>query len=141
MGISINDKNFRRFIASFKSKMNRSIPKALNSSGNKVRELILDRTSRGVGLSGSFKRYSRGYEDYRRDKGRGLTPDLNFSGRMLSNMDVEKVSTTKVLVSFKRNEEQKKAKLNQKTRPFFGVRPQEKKFVAEAFARQLRRDL
>ena len=57
MGISINDKNFRRFIASFKSKMNRSIPKALNSSGNKVRELILDRTSRGVGLSGSFKRY------------------------------------------------------------------------------------
>ena len=77
MGISINDKNFRRFIASFKSKMNRSIPKALNSSGNKVRELILDRTSRGVGLSGSFKRYSRDYEGYRRDKGRGLTPDLN----------------------------------------------------------------
>jgi hypothetical protein len=139
MRVDLSD--FKRFRASWNSKMKRSIPIALNKSGNKVREIILDRTSRGVGLSGRFKRYSREYADYRKDKGRGPTPDLNFSGRMLSNIDVEKVSTNKVLVNFKRKEEQKKAMQNQKSRPFFGVRPQEEKFVAEAFARQLRKDL
>lgn len=139
--MKIDLSNFKRFRNSWNRKMKRAIPIALNKSGNKVRELIIDRTSQGVGLSGRFKRYSNEYADYRKDKGRGLTPDLNFSGRMLSNMDVEKSGTNKVLVNFKRKEEAIKAKQNQKSRPFFGVRPQEKKFVAEAFARQLRKDL
>jgi hypothetical protein len=139
--MKMNLSDFKRFTDSWKRKMDRAIPRALNRSGNKVRDLILDRTSRGVGLNGRFKRYSKGYADYRSEQGRGKTPDLNFSGRMLSNMDVEKGGTNKVLVNFKRNQEAKKAARNQKSRPFFGVRPQEKKFVAAAFRKQLERDL
>ena len=139
--MKVDLRNFKRYVASWDRRMKRSIPKALNKSGNKVRELILDRTSRGVGLKGRFKRYSSEYKDYRAEKGRGATPDLNFSGRMLSSMDVEKSGTNKVLVNFKRKEEAKKAKVNNKSRPFFGVKPDEKKFVAAAFARQLKRDL
>lgn len=139
--VKIHTRQFKQFVSDFRRKLDRAIPKALNRSGNKVRETILDRTSRGVGLSGRFKRYSREYADYRKDKGRGSTPDLNFSGRMLSNIDVERAGTNKVLVNFKRKEEGRKASINQKKRPFFGVRPQEKKFIGEVFAKQLRKDL
>ena len=139
--MKVDLRNFKRYIASWDRRMKRAIPKALNKSGNKVRELILDRTSRGVGLKGRFKRDDSQYKDYRTEKGRGSTPDLNFSGRMLGNIDVSKSGTNKVLVAFKRKEEAKKAKFNQKSRPFFGVKPDEKKFVVAAFTRQLKRDL
>lgn len=141
MAVTINLRNFRRFIASFRTRMDRAIPRALNSSGNKVRELILDRTSRGVGLRGRFRPYSRKYAEYRSDNGRGQTPDLNFSGRMLSNIDVERKSATSVMVNFRRREEENKAANVQKKRPFFGIKPEEKQLIGNAFARQLRRDL
>lgn len=139
--MTLNTRKFKRFVASFATRMDRAIPKALNRSGEKTVAIILDRTKRGIGLEGAFKRYSNEYREVRSDAGRSSRPDLNFTGRMLSNMDVKKVSTTTVLVNFKRREEQKKAKYNSKTRPFVGVRPQEKKFILEAFARSLRKDL
>jgi len=77
--VKIHTREFKQFISSFKSKLNRAIPKALNRSGEKTVETIVDRTSRGVGLSGTFKRYSSEYADYRKKQGRGTKPDLNFS--------------------------------------------------------------
>lgn len=139
--ITINARNFKNFIKSFRADLQRSIPKALNRSGEKMRETILDRTSRGVGLRGAFKRYSKGYEEFRKKNGRGTRPDLNFSGRMLSNLDVERKGRNAVIVGFKRKQEAMKAEHNQKTRPFIGVRPQEEKFIVDAFKRQLERDL
>lgn len=139
--VTINYKKFKSDLRHFKSKIKRAIPKALNRSGEKTKQIILDRTSRGVGLNGAFKKYNSNYRDYRKKEGRGIKPDLNFSGRMLSNIDVEKVSTNKVLVNFKRKEEEKKAMINNKTRPFFGVRPQEEKFIVNAFLKQFERDL
>lgn len=139
--VKIHTREFKQFVSSFKSKMNRAIPKALNRSGEKTVETIVDRTSRGVGLSGTFKRYSSEYADYRKKQGRGTKPDLNFSGRMLSNLGVQRVNNTTVKVDFSRNEEKVKARQNQKTRPFIGVRPQEVKFIADAFRRQFERDI
>jgi len=139
--VKIHTREFKQFISSFKSKLNRAIPKALNRSGEKTVETIVDRTSRGVGLSGTFKRYSSEYADYRKKQGRGTKPDLNFSGRMLSNLGVQRVNNTTVKVDFSRNEEKVKARQNQKTRPFIGVRPQEVKFIADAFRRQFERDI
>ena len=74
-------------------------------------------------------------------KGVEQNPDLNFSGRMLSNLGVERVNNTKVKVAFSRKEEENKAKNVGKKRPFVGVRPQEMKFITDAFRRQLERDL
>jgi len=139
--VTINYRKFKSDINRFKSNIKRAIPKALNRSGEKTKEIILDRTSRGVGLNGAFKKYNPSYKDYRKKQGRSIKPDLNFSGRMLSNLDVEKVTTNKVLVTFKRKEEKKKAMQNQKTRPFMGVRPQEEKFIVNAFLKQFERDL
>lgn len=139
--VTINTSRFKRFISNFTDDLDRAIPKALNRSGEKMRETILDRTSRGVGLRGRFKRYSKGYEEFRRENGRGTKPDLNFSGRMLSNLDVERKGRNRVIVGFKRKQEQEKAKFNQKTRPFIGVRSGEVKFIADAFEKQLEREL
>jgi hypothetical protein len=60
---------------------------------------------------------------------------------MLSNLGVERVNSNKVKVAFGRKEEQTKARINQKTRPFVGVKPQEVKFIADAFKRQFMRDI
>ena len=137
----VNVRKAQRELNALKSRIKRSIPKALNKSGEKTVQTIVERTSRGIGLKGAFKRYSSEYADYRAEKGRGGKPDLNFSGRMLSNLGVERVNSTKVKVAFGRKEEQTKAKFNQKTRPFVGVRPQEIKFITDAFSRQFMRDI
>lgn len=141
MGFTINTRDFDRFVASYKRKLDRAIPKALNRSAEKTVETIVDRTSRGVGLLGGFRRYSSGYAAYRKEKGRGTKVDLNFSGRMLSNLGVARVNNNKVKVAFSRKEEENKAKQVGKKRPFVGVRPQEMKFITDAFRRQLERDL
>ena len=57
MGFKVNTRDFDRFVASYKRNIDRAIPKALNRSAEKAVETIVDRTSRGVGLLGGFKRY------------------------------------------------------------------------------------
>jgi hypothetical protein len=139
--ITINSKKFKRFMERYGANLKRSIPKALNRSGEKTREIILMRTERGVGLRGAFKKYSPGYREYRNSQGRGTKPDLNFSGRMLSNLDVERKSNNIIIVGFKRKEERVKAEKNQKTRPFIGVTSSEQSQVVKSFVRQLEKDL
>ena len=75
------------------------------------------------------------------EKGRSTKPDLNFSGRMLSSIDVERVSTNKVIVGFKRKEEQNKAIINQKSRPFFGVKSTEIGSIETAFRKTFERNI
>ena len=139
--ITINASKFNRYMERFADNLHRSIPIALNRSGEKTREAILNRTARGVGLRGAFKQYSPGYREFRNSQGRGTKPDLNFSGRMLSNLDVERKGRNKLVVGFKRREEKMTAEHNNKTRPFIGVTSTEEKSIIQTFARQLERDL
>jgi len=141
MKIKIHTRNFRAYISSFRRRMNRAIPKALNKSGEKTVQTIVERTQSGKGLAGTFKRYSNEYRDYRQKQGRGSKPDLNFSGRMLSNLGVERKSGNSVKVKFFRQEEKKKAMHNQKTRPFIGLRNDELRHVTTAFRKQFERDI
>lgn len=141
MKIKIHTRNFRAYISSFRRRMNRAIPKALNKSGEKTVQTIVERTQSGKGLKGTFKRYSNEYLDYRQKQGRGSKPDLNFSGRMLSNLGVERKSGNSVKVKFFRQEEKKKAMQNQKTRPFIGLRNDELRHVTTTFRKQFERDI
>jgi len=126
---------------SFKSRMDRAIPKALNKSAEKAVDLIVSRTQKGQGLKGTFKRYSNDYRDFRKEQGRGTKPDLNFSGRMLSNLGVQRKTGHSVKVAFSRKEEKEKARKNQKTRPFIGLKNNELKSVTDTFAKQFMRDV
>jgi len=139
--MKIDASRFHSFMQDYRDNLKRAIPTALMSAGQKARALILDRTKRGIGLNGRFKRYDTKYAKYRSKKGKGATPNLSFSGDMLSNISVTKTKTTSVLVHFKNRKEAKKASYNNKKRPFFGIKPEEKKLVAAAFKDQLERKL
>lgn len=139
--VTINVRQARAQLERLSSRINRAIPKALSRSGEKAKELIINRTAKGQGLNGAFKNYSTDYRDFRKSKSRGSKPNLNFSGRMLSDMDVKRVSTNKVLIGFKRKEEEKKAKFNQKSRPFFGIKQSEIGSVENAFEKTFERNL
>ena len=139
--VTINVNKAKAELERLSNNIKRAIPKSLNRAGEKTKELIVNRTARGEGLNGAFKRYNNDYRDFRKAKGRSTKPDLNFSGRMLSSIDVERVSTNKVLIGFKRKEEEKKAKFNQKSRPFFGIKQSEIGSVENAFEKTFERNL
>jgi hypothetical protein len=139
--VTIDTRKAKVQLERLSNNIKRAIPKSLNRAGEKTKELIINRTARGVGLNGAFKRYNKSYRDFRSAKGRSTKPDLNFSGRMLSSIDVERRSTNKVIVGFKRKEEEKKAKFNQKTRPFFGVKTSEMGQIENAFKKTFERNI
>ncbi len=139
--VTIDTRKAKAQLDRLSNNIKRAIPKSLNRAGEKTKELIINRTARGVGLNGAFKKYNNSYRDFRSAKGRSTKPDLNFSGRMLSSIDVERVSTNKVIVGFKRKEEEKKAKWNQKSRPFFGVKTSEIGSIETAFKNTFERNI
>jgi len=72
--------------------------------------LIQARTQRGSDASGKrFKKYSKGYEKFRKKKGRSSKPDLTFTGKMLGSMQVTKSKKRKATIGFSRVEESNKA--------------------------------
>ena len=60
---------------------------------------------------------------------------------MLSNLGVKRVNNTKVKVAFSRKEEREKARQNQKTRPFIGLKNNELRTVTDTFVKQFKRDI
>jgi hypothetical protein len=139
--VTIDTRKAKAQLERLSNNIKRAIPKSLNRAGEKTKELIINRTAKGVGLNGAFKKYNKSYRDFRSAKGRSTKPDLNFSGRMLSSIDVERRSTNKVIVGFKRKEEEKKAKFNQKSRPFFGVKTSEMGQIETAFEKTFERNI
>jgi hypothetical protein len=104
---------------------------------SQVRE-IKTRTKDGEGLNGAFKGYSKDYFDIKA-KRKGGMPDVNlfYSGRMLANLGVVKATSNFALLSFSSQTERKKAKANQRTRPFMGIKPDEQKSIMRIFKREL----
>lgn len=101
-------------------------------------QIILDRTERGIGYKGQFEKYSPGYAKYRAQKGRGQTPDLNFSGRMLSSIQQRKAGRNVAEIYFGRATEAKKAAFNNQKRPFFGFNSSEKDKLQKFFSRDFK---
>lgn len=102
------------------------IQKSLLKTAQFGTQIILDRTERGIGYEGKFKSYSAPYAKFRAKKGRGSNPDLNFSGRMLGDIQQASESKNVAKIYFGRAQEAKKAAFNNKLRPFFGFNSTEK---------------
>ena len=99
---------------------------------------IKSRTAKGEGLFGKFKIYSRDYFDIKAERKGGI-PKVNlfFSGNMLANLNLVKATPNFALVSFSSQLERKKAKGNQRTRPFMGIKRDEQKDIMRIFKREL----
>lgn len=136
--IKSNDKSVSRWLKTNVGAMVGKAPKALKIAGLEAINIIEDRTASGreTGLI-RFKAYSEKYKSFRKSKGRSTKPDLQFSGRMLGSM-TSKVGKDKVTIFFTRAEEAKKAAMNEKTRPFFGLNRKDQKHLANVFFKAIK---
>lgn len=113
--------------------------RALNLAGQRQVELIKDRTSKGIGLGGRFKRYTAKYYEFKRSRADSGSTNVNLflTGKMMGDLGVVRATDKYALVSFNRSAERAKAKANQKARPFMGIKPDEQKDIAKVFKRAL----
>lgn len=116
--------------------LSRAIKPALSKTAQHGVNIILDRTEKGIGYKGAFKPYSELYGAFRDNRGRGQTPDLNFTGQMLGNMTT-KVSGNQAEIFFSSAQQSRKAAGNNKSRPFFGFNREEAKELGKVFERFL----
>ena len=131
----------------------KEVQKIVNKRGKDLREstkiallrtalaglnIIQSRTNKGQGYKGgTFDGYSSAYSAFRRNNGRGVVPDLQFTGQMFSAMTV-KANSQEAEIFFNRATEAKKAAMNDKSRPFFGFSQRERKTLVSVFERNLK---
>lgn len=137
INVSTNEKKVRASLKKKGKDVDASIKKALSITAQVGVNIIEDRTERGKGYKAGFKPYSKAYKQFRRNKGRGAKPDLNFTGKMLGSMTT-KASKKKANIFFTRATEAKKAAMNDKTRPFFGFSRKERNKLGEVFFRYIK---
>lgn len=124
--VTIDVSELERTLKKAPSDIQKQIQKSLLKTAQFGTQVILDRTEAGIGYKGKFKDYSPAYAKFRTKKGRQLTPDLNFSGRMLGSIQQKNESRNVAKIYFGRAEEAKKAAFNNQLRPFFGFNSIEK---------------
>jgi hypothetical protein len=126
----------------------RNTKRALKMAALKQVEVIGNRTEKGEGLNGAFEGYSDIYSKMiierrfgKKNKPKGSKDpykvNLFYSGRMLANLGVVKSTSNFALVSFRSFTERKKAKANQRTRPFMGIKREEQADIMRIFKREL----
>lgn len=106
--------------------------KALSIVAQTGINIILDRTEEGIGVNGPFKSYTPQYEAFRVESGRGATPDLMFTTRMLGSM-TSQVKGNTAIIFFSGAEQQKKAAFNNQTRRFMSFTKNEQRRLGNVF--------
>ena len=116
--------------------------RALTKAGVFIENIIKQRTRQGRSVNGgSFKSYSKGYAKHRSARGHSSTPNLFYSGRMLSNMTFKRLSKTKGQIFFPNREQNIKAFYNDSTRNFFDVNRSEEDKAVDIFTKTFEREL
>ena len=114
------------------------IDRALSVTALQGINIIQDRTAEGRGYKGGFAPYSQSYARFRQARGRQTSPvDLNFTGRMLGSMAKRKISRGVQEIYFTRATEARKARFNNRLRPFFGFNQVEKRTLGNVFRKAL----
>ncbi len=136
--ITSNSKQVDLWVKRNVEQVQKKAPRAMKIAGQEAVNIIEDRTATGreIGLI-RFKPYSAKYSKFRREKGRGKKPDLQFSGRMLGSM-TSKVRKNTAIIYFTRAAEAKKAAMNQKKRPFFGLNRKDMNVLSDSFFKRLK---
>ena len=99
--------------------------------------LIKQRTSKGQSSDGNaFPKYTAEYSFIRKKAGRQTsTPDLNFSGQMLSNI-TQKSSPSEAIIYFANKFQNVKALGNQTKRKFFAIGQKEQQPIMNVFMKE-----
>ena len=138
VSVASNAKQIERATKKRGKELSASVKKALSITAQTGINLIEDRTKDSVGYKGGiFKPYTEKYSAFRTQKGRGTTPDLEFTGKMLGSM-TSRANKRQAEIFFTRAAEAKKAAMNNKSRPFFGFNDKEDKRLGQVFFRALK---
>ncbi len=136
--VKTNAKEVSKRIGKKGKELSRSVRKALSITAQTGVGIIENRTAKGKGFKGGgFKKYSPTYAAFRSKNGRGSTPDLQFTGKMLGSMTT-KANSKQAVIFFSRAAESKKAAMNNKSRPFFGFSRKDEKQLGQVFFRNLK---
>jgi hypothetical protein len=138
VSVKTNAKEVSRRIGKKGKELSASVRRALSITAQAGVGIIEDRTAKGRGFKGGFfKKYNPTYAAFRSKRGRGSTPDLQFTGKMLGSMTT-KANSKQAVIFFTRAAEAKKAAMNNKSRPFFGFNRKEEKQLGQVFFRNVK---
>ena len=136
--VGSNAKDIAKRLGKKGKELSASVKMALSVTAQAGVNIIEDRTAKGQGYKGGmFPDYSPKYSAFRTANGRGVIPDLQFTGQMLGSMTT-RANSKQAEIFFARATESKKAAMNDKTRPFFGFNRQEEKQLGKVFFRALK---
>ena len=113
------------------------IKTALGRTAEFLMFLIKQRTSRGISADGNaFPKYTAEYAFLRKKSGRQVrTPDLNFSGQMLSNI-TQRSNPKYAIIYFANKFQNVKALGNQTKRKFFAIGNREQQPIINVFMKE-----
>jgi len=136
--VKTNAKEVSKRIGKKGKELSRSVRRALSITAQTGVGIIEGRTAKGKGFKGGgFKKYNPTYAAFRKKKGRGTKPNLEFTGTMLGSMTT-KANSKQAQIFFTRGTEADKAAGNNKSRPFFGFSRKEEKQLGQVFFRNLK---
>ena len=110
---------------------------ALGRTAEFLMFLIKQRTAKGVSADGNaFPKYTAEYAFLRKKSGRQVsTPDLNFTGQMLSNI-TQKSNPNYAIIYFANKFQNVKALGNQTKRKFFAIGDREQQPIINVFMKE-----
>lgn len=147
--VRIDAKRLQTYIKRAMKDMPQEIDNALYKTGQQGVNLILDRTEKGVGTDGLFKRYT---PEYAKSKANGWPVsktrrafsgdssgivNLMVSGNMLGSMIATKPKNHRTKITFSRSVEAKKAFWNNRQRKFFEFNQKEVNKLGDFFRKEL----
>jgi hypothetical protein len=136
--ITVDDKAAKRLLSRKQKQLKAEIKRGLIRAAFRGIKLIGERMDAGKEIKGgNFKPYDREYALFRRSKGRGTKPDLQFTRRMRQSM-VSRATSKEARIFFSRPEEAKKAQANNKTRPFFGFNQRDESEIKRVFFKAIK---
>lgn len=147
--VRIDAKGLQTYIKKVMKTMPREIDTALYKTAQQGINTILDRTEKGMGTEGKFKRYT---PEYARSKASGWprtstrrafggdqsgVVNLMVSGNMLGSIIATKPKNHRSTLKFSRATEAKKAFYNNQNRKFFEFNQKEVKELSRFFRKEL----
>jgi hypothetical protein len=131
--------DFTKITRAQRRDVKRGVTKGIAAVALKGKEIIDERTSRGMGINGKFAEYPEKYKTWLEAAGYPTTPvDLENEGDMLRSMQAKVTSSNEAMLYFDNATQAKKAAFNNQSRPFFGFNDKEEKRLADVFRKQLK---
>lgn len=136
-----DSKEVQAMLKKYPERIKRATKDGLATASAEGATIIRERTAKGMGVNGAFKRYSEGYLKHLRNKNWPTKPDLIYENDMMSSMYSQARSPKLAIISFRHTGEKRKAIWNHKTRPFFDHNNREKKMIRKEFAKEFYRNM